>query len=81
MDTGETRTLKNDFKALPGFKNLMTDRVGLERYDLLKAECLAGKYPSREAALKEFRTRGFLLISQFKAEGRLWRKNDKTRVL
>jgi len=65
---------------LPGFKNLATDKTGIKLYGDLQDQYVGKSFDTLVIARKMIRLKGMAFLEQLKAEGRLWRRNDGTRV-
>lgn len=79
----ESKTTMNGAKErvpLPGFKNLATDKTGIEMYRKLEETYVDKPFETLVMAKKLVRQKGMLFLLQLKAEGRLWRRNDGSRV-
>jgi len=74
------KSLKNEIKPLPGFKNLVTDSHGMEKYEALQRKALSIDFNTEFDARRYYRQQGMILLEGLKQEGRLWRRNDGTRV-
>jgi len=80
METKVTMNGARERVPLPGFKNLATDKVGIELYEQMKDQYAGKSYDSLTVGRKIVRQKGRLLLEQLKAEGRLWRRNDGSRI-
>ena len=68
---------------LPGFKNMITDTLGKEQYDQMMERCTTISFPNDPHDFqkrKYARHQGMILMDKLKTQGRLWRRNDGTRI-
>ena len=80
METKTTMNGASERVPLPGFKNLATDKTGIEMYRKMQAQYADKSYETITVGRKLVRQKGMLFLEQLKSEGRLWRRNDGTRV-